>query len=595
MEDNNDKPVLRDRIKLKKRSKTLRKNAQKHAKRVEGATMRHAQRFLVNRWDKIREVRLHIIVWMGSVGVLIGLVGIQMVWFQRSYVAQAPVSGGTYAEAIKGTIDTLNPLFATKPAELAASHLLFSKLYTNDTTGHLRGDIAAGMTNESDKTFTVKLRKDARWHDGERLDADDVTFTVGLMKAQAVRAVMTASWQGVAVRKIDNYTIQFVLPAAYAAFPQALTFAILPQHILKDADQASLRENSFSKSPTGSGPFTLRLLQNINVVQKRKVVHLDANRDYYAGSPRLEHLQLHTYIDDESMARALRTGEVSAASNVSSDTAESIDAGRYSTVIRPVNNGVYAMFNLAQPHLKDVKVRQALQLGTDTASVRKKLYGNPQSLSMPFVNGQVSGLATITPPKPDKAAAKQMLEASGWVMKDGVRTKDGQQLRIRMVARKNTDYEIALRSLAGQWRELGADVDAQVVTAGNFTQDVLQGRNYDVLVDELVIGGDPDVFAYWHSRGLLNFTSYGNQVSDDALSSARTTSDQTLRSVKYAAFAKQWVGDVPAIGLYQSNFIYVHTTTTRAVGADETVVSPDDHYAGVRYWTAELRTVYKTP
>lgn len=593
--DNDEKPALRDRIELKKRSKSLKKNARRHAKRVEGATVRHAQRFLVNRWDKIREVRLHIIIWLGSVGVLIGLVGLQMVWFQRSYVAQAPVDGGTYAEAVKGTIETLNPLFATKPAELAASHLLFSSLYSNDTTGHLKGDIAAEMTNDNDETFTVKLRKDVHWHDGQRLDADDVVFTVGLMKAQTVRSVMMASWQGVAVRKLDDYTIQFLLPASYAAFPQALTFAVLPEHILKNADQTSLRENVFSNAPIGSGPFKLRLLQNINISQGRKVVHMDANRDYYVGGPRLEHLQLHTYADDESMARALRSGEVSAASNVSSHTAESIDGKRFTAVVRPVNSGVYAMFNLAQPVLKDVNVRKALRLGTDTAAIRKQLYGNPRPLYLPFVGGQVPGLAAIAEPKPDIAGAKKTLESNGWVLKGGVRVKDGQELRLRMVARKDTDYEIALKSLAGQWRTLGAEVDAQVVEGSDFTQDVLHDRNYDVLLDELVIGGDPDVFAYWHSRGLLNFTGYGNQVSDDALSSARTTSNQALRAVKYVSFAKQWASDVPAVGLYQSNFIYLHTPTTRAVGPNEAVVSPDDHYTSVRYWTAELGNVYKTP
>lgn len=50
------------------------------------------------------------------------------------------------------------------------------------------------------------------------------------------------------------------------------------------------------------------------------------------------------------------------------------------------------------------------------------------------------------------------------------------------------------------------------------------------------------------------------QVSDDALSSARTTSNPMLRSVKYMNFARQWSGDVPAIGLYpESNFIYTHS------------------------------------
>jgi hypothetical protein len=52
---------------------------------------------------------------------------------------------------------------------------------------------------------------------------------------------------------------------------------------------------------------------------------------------------------------------------------------------------------------------------------------------------------------------------------------------------------------------------------------------------------------------------------------------------------------VPAIGLYQSNFVYVHSKTTSAIEKDEAIVSSDEHYANVRYWTAEKGTVYKTP
>ncbi len=219
-----EKPRWRERVELKKRSRGIKRRARK----VEGATVRHARRFLVNRWDKISEVRLHIILWLGGVGLLIGLVGLQMIWFQRGYVTAAPVSGGTYAEAVRGPIETLNPLYATTPAELAASKLLFSSLYSVDASGHLRADAAMSMANDSDKNFTVKMRKDVRWHDGQNLTADDVIFTVGLMKSPAVRSVMTGSWQGINVQKIDEYTVQFSLPASYAAFPQAMTFAIVP-------------------------------------------------------------------------------------------------------------------------------------------------------------------------------------------------------------------------------------------------------------------------------------------------------------------------------------------------------------------------------
>ena len=522
-----------------------------------------------------------------------------MIWFQQSYVTKAQVSGGTYAEAVKGPIDTLNPLYATTPAELSAGRLLFSSLFKPDVTGHVRGDIAMTMTNDSDKIFVVKMRKDARWHDGDKLTADDVVYTVGLMKDPAVRSVMTASWRGVAVEKIDDYTVKFTLPAAYAAFPQALTFSILPKHVLESVDSISLRETAFSKSPIGSGPFSVRLLQVISQDSGRKVVHLDANKDYYAGIPRLERFQIHAYADYEAIGVALRTGEVTGASNITSEVAQTINQNQYKTIVKPVNNGVYALFNLSQPYLQDSNVRRALQLAADTSEVRKKIYGNPKELYLPFIPTQVTGAKDIPAPTIDPKLAAELLEKSGWVMQDGIRTKDGEPLRLRIVTRKNSDFEAALQTIVGQWRKLGVEIDSVIFDTTDatvsFATDILQRRDYDVLIDELVIGADPDVFAYWHTKGLLNFANYTNQTSDDALTSARTRSEAVLRSVKYLAFAKQWLADVPAIGLYQTNYVYAHSKTARTIEPDQVIVTPDEHYADIRYWTAEQDTVYKTP
>jgi len=583
------------RLGLKKRSRIIRR----HARRIEEATTRHAHRFLVSRWDKIREVRLHIIVWMASVGALIALVGVQMVWFQQAYITRAPIGGGTYAEALKGPIQTLNPLYATTPAELAATHLLFSSLYSFDTTGHLKGDLATGMVDDGNKAFTVHLRKDAHWQDGKPLTANDVVFTVNLMKDPSSRAVMAATWQGVSVETVDASTVKFTLPAAYAAFPQALTFAILPQHLLEKVSPASLRESTYSKAPVGSGPFTLRLLQTVGQSTGQKIAHMDANDNYYRGRPRLDHLQLDAYNDDASIVMALRTGEVTGASSIESDIVAKLDTKKYETVLRPLNDGVYVIFNTVHDGLKDMKVRQALQLATDTSAIRDHIFGHPQALYLPFVTSQVKGADKIAPPKVDPVAAGKLLDKDGWVMKDGVRTKGDKSLRLKVVTRKNADYEAALQELARQWHKIGVQVDSQIFDTSdptqNFATDILQQRNYDVLLDDLAIGGDPDVFAYWHSQGLLNFSNFGDPKSDDYLSSARTTSDQTLRSLKYVAFAKQWLTDVPAIGLYQPNLVYIHSRSTQAVQPDEVIVSADNHFAGVRYWTAERGSVYKTP
>lgn len=587
-----DDKGLWNRFELKHRSKKLKK----HAKKAEGATIRHARKFVVNRWENIREVRLHIIGWLGGVGLLIAVVGVQMLWFQQGYMTTAAVNGGAYAEALRGPVQTLDPLYAITPAEVSASRLLFSSLYALDTSGHIKSDVAKSMSNENDKQFTVKMRKDVRWHDGQKLTAEDVVFTVELMKNPAARAVMNASWRDIDAVKVDDYTVKFTLPAAYAAFPQALTFSILPKHLLKTIDPVNLRESGFSEAPIGSGPFTYRLVQVINNTTGRKVVHLVANRDYYDGSPRIDRMQLHVYPDDESIARALRTGEVSAASDVSEVTAQSIDKGRYETIVKPTNNGVYAIFNSSQPVLKDAAVRKALQIGTNTEAVRDELYEKPQPMDLPFTKRQVPGSENLKAPEFNRELAKKMLTDAGWVLKGDVRMKGQERLQLKLVTRKNSEFEKALTVLSGQWRQLGVDVQVQVVDNNQeFTQQILQQRAYDVLLYELVIGSDPDVFAYWHTKGPQNFSSYSDIISDDALASARARSDEALRAVKYIAFAKQWLADAPAIGLYQSDSIYVRSKSVSSLTKDEVIVDPNEHYAGVKYWTADRGTVYKTP
>lgn len=587
------------------RMRLNRKDLSKRAKRAEGATVRHAHKFIVKRWDNIRGVRRHIILWMIGLALLISAVGIQMLWFQRSYLTSAPSAGGTYAEGITGAVGSLNPLYAVSNAEVAASRLLFSSLYSYDTTGHLKGDLATKMTQDATgKIYTLTLRPDAKWHDGFDVTAKDVAFTVNLMKNSSTRATSRdasySSWKDIDVRATNDYSVQFTLPASYASFPQALTFSVLPEHLLKDVDPQIMRESSYSNNPVGSGPFQFRLLQQIGSEEGRKIIHLGGYPSYYRGVPKLDRFQLHAYISNEKLSNALRTGEISAAADISGDTARSIDQRRYQVTVKPVNSGTYAIFNTSQPVLKDPAVRRALQLGLSTQDIRKKIYGNPRQLDLPFVNGQLTEGNVPMAQAYDLDQAKKILDDDGWVVGDNkIRSKAGEELRLRIVTRKSVEFERALESIVGQWRSLGIQVDTQIVDPAevgqSFAQAVLKDRNYDVLLDELLIGADPDVFAYWHTQGFLNLANYSNPVSDDALASARTRSEPGLRNVKYKAFAQQWLDDVPAIGLYQSNMLYVHSRTSRSLGQDEKLITSADRYANVINWTAEQSSVYKTP
>jgi peptide/nickel transport system substrate-binding protein len=578
------------------------KDLTRRMKKVEGATVKHARRFVFKRWSNFREVRSRIALWILTIGIIIGATGLQFWWYQNDYRTQANAQGGTYAEAVLGPVDTLNPIFAQSSAEEAASQLLFSRLVTYDESGTLNFDLADSMkVGDDQKTYTLTIRPDARWSDNLYVRARDVVFTVNVLKNSATRSTLTG-WNDVKVTALDERTVQFQLPAIYAAFPHALRFLpILPEHILRDVEPAQLRENSFSTNPVGSGPFTLRLLQGQDTGGSRKIIHLVRNDNYYRGAAKLDRIQLHVYGDSDSIVKALATSEVNAASDLSVTDAKKVNPQRYSVEIDPINSGVYALMNTSNGILSDVKVRRALQVGTDTSAIRKTLSDSVPALHLPFVNGQLSG-AVPAAPVYNQAQAAALLDEAGWKIDGSTRKKDGKPLTLSVVTTKNPDFEKALDSLTKQWQELGVTVTTSIVDPSdpvqNVAQEILQPRHFDVLLYQLTIGSDPDVYAYWHSSQAtsgFNFSNYKNSISDDALSSARTRLEPELRNAKYLTFARQWLEDVPAIGLYQATAQYVHTDNVHtSIGAIK-LNAAVDRYTTVRYWAVGTTTVFKTP
>lgn len=578
-----------------------KKQTLRRLRKAETASIRHAHKFVLKRWRNVREVRRIVVSWLIAVGCLIAAAGLQLYWDQQSYQTVVGAHGGTYAEAAIGSVDTLNPLFASSPAAIAVSQLVFSSLLTFDTTGNLNHDLASDVSvSEDELTYTVQLRKGVRWHDGRTLTADDVVFTTELLSDPLTRA-QTRGWDDITVKKQDDYTVTFSLDAAYAPFRSALTFPVLPKHILGEISHEEIREHAFSSAPVGSGPFTFRLLQDMSP-HETKVVHLAANDHYYRGAPKLARFQILAVADEEAMLNALRLNEVNAASDVSQELLEQLPPGRYKVQRQPIQSGVYALLNNESDILADRSVRQALQRGTNAEEIRQKVGGDVPALSLPYTDLHLQGEAPKAPDYDPKAAA-DILDKSGWRMSDGVRKKGERELRLSVVTTKNLEYERALEALAGQWRQLGIHVDDRVVDASdptqNFIQSTLQPRAYDVLLYQLTLGRDPDVFAYWHSsqavaRG-LNLANYSNQVADDILSSARSGGDHRLRDTKHLSFARQWLRDAPAIGLYQP---VANSVVARSVfGVDEgnVLVAPRHRYTEAHRWMVGERTVYKTP
>lgn len=572
-------------------------------KHAEGATQRHASRFILRRIENVRLVMTEIMIWLAAIALLIAGLGIQYSWNSQGSKKDGAKSGGVYVEGVIGNISTLNPLLAASEPEQAVSRLLFSSLYNYDVTGALHTDLAESMTVKDDKVYTIKLRN-AVWHDGKKLTAEDVVYTINLIKNPQVRSPLRVNWLDISARAIDESTVEFILPAVYAGFSHALTFPVIPKHILQSVSPSSMREADFSSNPVGSGPFAVKRVQTSESTSSTDVVRMEPNTKYYGAVSTLSRLELRAYGNESLLVKAVNSGEVSAASGLSLSAADNIKSKQYSTKHWLLNKGVYLLMNNRSQTLQDARVRQALRYATDTSSIRVTVGDNVARLDTPILQSQI---AQKLPAAPDYSLdkAKALLKEAGWTYNQGQwKGKDGRPLAVAVTTSSGRDeYKKIVDALKQQWSKLGVDVQLREIdtssTTTSFVQSVLQPRDYDALLYELELGADPDVFAYWHSSQAsasgYNFANYSNRTVDNDLVGGRSRTNSALRAAKYIQFVNQWLNDAPAIGLYQSVGSYVLNNGASIVEPRGSLNTMNDRYADVTTWSTGRASVYKTP
>ena len=223
-----------------------------------------------------------------------------------------PVQGGSYTEAVIGSIQRLNPVLDTyHAADRDIDRLIYSRLVTFDDRGLPQPDLAESWGVSADGTvYNITLKADVKWHDGQPLTSDDVLFTIEMMRAGegVVPDDLRSFWNDVEVVIFDEQNFQFRLPEPFAPFLDYLAFGVLPRHLLGSLTFVEMVDAPFNLQPVGSGPYKFNGLY----VEDGAIlgVELVANEDYYDQPPFIEKMIFRYYADGSAAIQAYREGEV---------------------------------------------------------------------------------------------------------------------------------------------------------------------------------------------------------------------------------------------------------------------------------------------
>jgi peptide/nickel transport system substrate-binding protein len=554
------------------------------------------------RLGRLTYVRRFVISWVLLVALLITGSVAQLRGLSPYYQKLAPAPGGTYTEGVIGTFTNVNPLYATSAADAAAARLVFSSLFKYDQNNQLVGDLAKKLdVDERGNRFTVTLRDNLKWHDGQPLTAADVLYTYQLIQNPDAKSPLFNSWKGITIEVPNERTIVFTLPNVLASFPTGLTNGIVPKHVLESTPPGQLRTARFNTvDPIGSGPFKWEALEVAGNTQedREERIGLVPNQLYYHGVPQIDHLILRTFRAEEQMLRSFRGGELTAMTGLTSVP----DDLKSSTTIEhniPLTGEVMVFFKNTMEPFNEPAVRKALVMAVDIASATKDLEYPVVLARSPLLASQLGYDKALTQLPHDKAMANKLLDDSGWVKgADGIRSKGGRTLSFQLSAQSTSEYTTVTGYLQKVWREIG--VDAQVMLQSDAdVQGIVSRHDYEAVLYGISLGTDPDVFAYWHSSqadprapSRLNLSEYSSVGADKALEAGRTRSDAAVRASKYRPFLEAWRNDAPALALYQPRFLYV-THGDVAGFVPKVLNTPTDRFNAVQGWTIRQQKVRK--
>jgi len=524
----------------------------------------------------------------------------------NSLLVAVPGRGGTLSEGIIGSPRFVNPVLAISDSDHDLSALVYSGLLRATPEGAYVPDLALSYTISPDgKTYTFIMRPTATFHDGEKVTAADVAFTVSKIQDPALKSPLRANWEGVETTVVDQYTISFTLKSAYSPFIENARVGVLPAHLWKEVSTEEFPFSELNIHPIGSGPFRVGSITR-SPAGIPTSYDLRAFSDYTLGKPFLSHLILRFYQSEAAVVQALTEGQIEAASGISPALLKQLE--NYNIERAALNRVFGVFFNQNQSEvLLDKDVRAALEQAIDrTVLVNKVLggYGTPLDGPVPPSIITTRGTEVDDELEDQTQAAKDFLLRNGWkVGENGILTKTTgtgtnaktKTLSFSLSTGNVPELRAAAEYLRTTWHNLGADVEIKIFDQGDLSQNVIRPRKYDALLFGEVIGRELDLYAFWHSSQRndpgLNIALYANATADDALEALRTTASTEERQELYDKFLTEFQKDIPALFLYAPDFVYSIPNSIQGLDLGF-IETPSDRFLSVTEWHRETDYVW---
>lgn len=538
--------------------------------------------------------------WQIIIILVTGLVmGLLLLSEQTGFrlVSPVPTSGGVYNEALIGSLQRLNPVLDYyNAADRDVDRLIFSSLIRFDDKGLPKADLAKTWGISYDGlTYNFELRENAKWHDGTPVKAEDVLFTIDLMRDpdSVLPEDIKKIWTDVEVVVLSDTLLQFKLQEAFTPFIDYLDFGILPKHILGGMTYMEMINSQFNLNPVGSGPYQFDSL----IVENNQIkgVILSSNPDYYLEPAFINDFVFRYYADASSAYAAYQEGIVQGISKVSLEILPQVlnnsDLALYSAIEPRFSIILFNLDNSDVSFLQDANIRKALLLALDRRGmIDRILCGQGAIADVPVLPNNWAYYHNITRTDQDVSAAEKMLKEAGYVVGENsnIRSKDGVKLSFKMIYPDDETHAAIAQAIQADWLKVGVNVEIVPLSYDTLILDHLQPLTYEAaLIDiDYTNSPDPDPYPFWdqaEQSGGQNYSQWENRTISQYLEEARVLLDTSERAKLYRNFQVVFADELPALPLFYPVYNYAVDKSIQGIRLGSWYDTPD-RFNNVTQW-----------
>ena len=428
------------------------------------------------------------------------------------------------------------------------------------------------------RTWTIPLRRDARFSDGTAFDAADVVASYkAIMDPASASPILGTLSNVLDVKALDSHTVKFTLRESQVSFKTAMLIGIAPSEAIVPGQR--VEESALNRTPVGTGPYLVESVGPSRLV-------LAANPEYRDGEVALKRVTYEAAPDDNARAQRMLAGEFDgtvlpprlAASFTANPEFELVTAtsADWRGLSLPADN----------PLTSDPKVRLALNLAVDRKSLIDGVLagaGRPAHTFVPAEYGEAFNPSAVFSHDPARAAS--LLDQAGWPLgDDSRRSKDGIPAAFTLMYNPGDQLRRDLSlAFSAQMDQLGIDVSVQAAT--------FETAEPRLGTDAIMLGGgdtpydvDTQLYKMLHSSypaaGAFydNPSRFSDPAIDRALETGRTTLDAAGRAAAYREVQRRYASEPSMVLLAFVDHTYVQRSSvpTRWQGTG-TLLEPHDH------------------